>query len=133
MRSGNLVIRNSSFQENGAQGGESGGTPATDGIGKGGAIFALNTLTNSNGNNNQMPPELPRVIGCENLFLANTVDPPPPNTDTDNADTFGTSRAALIAPCPPPAGVPVLGGVGKWLLAALLALGGVFGLAKRRH
>ena len=126
------MLRFNTFDENGAFGGESGGGGATDGIGKGGAIFALNDLNaNTNGNNRGMPESLPNIIGCANEFEDNFVQPAPPGTDTDNVDTFGTSRVALIGPCPPPDSVPAVGGPGMWLLGALLTLAGWLGLKRR--
>jgi hypothetical protein len=72
------------------------------------------------------------VTGCENEFVDNTVVPAPPGTDTDNVDTFGTSRSELLQACRPPTSVPVVGQVGVWLLSALLTLAGLFGLKRRR-
>jgi hypothetical protein len=133
VRSGNVSIRNSTFGNNLVAGGENGGTPAVDGLAKGGAIFALDDLeANANGNDRGMPASLPRVTGCNNEFFQNTVTPFPPGTDTDNSDTFGVSRERLTADCSESEPVPVVGTFGMWLLGTLLAALGLFGLKRRR-
>jgi hypothetical protein len=127
-------IRDSRFENNSVEGGESGGSTATDGLAKGGAIFALHDLdANANGNERGMPAFLPEVTGCGNEFFENSVTPSPAGTDTDNNDTFGTSRADLVEPCPVVEAVPVIGGNGSWLLSALLAVAGFFGLKSLTH
>lgn len=95
IRTGSLTIQSSSFESNSAAGGEGGG-----GQGLGGAIFALHTLSNANGNNQGMPLALPTVEGCDVTFSFNDAVNEGVS-DTDNSDTFGTSRDGLTEPCPP--------------------------------
>jgi hypothetical protein len=62
---------------------------------KGGAIFALASLTPSNGNAQGYPASLPTVTGC-NVTFSDSVAASAASTDTDNIDTYGASRAGLI-------------------------------------
>ncbi|NEZ04938.1 hypothetical protein G4Y73_12340 [Wenzhouxiangella sp. XN201] len=95
IRTGSLTIQNTTFESNLAAGGEGGG-----GQGLGGAIFALHTLSNANGNNQGMPLALPTVEGCDVTFSFNDAGNAGVS-DTDNSDTFGTSRDDLDETCPP--------------------------------
>jgi hypothetical protein len=129
VRSGHVNVENSLFGGNSAVGGDN--TLEAGGLGKGGAIFAIHDLdANENVNNQGMPAALPEVTGCGNQFIENATVPPVPGTDTDNADTFGTSRAELVELCPDQT-VPVAGGLGKWLLGLLLTSVAWLGLRRR--
>jgi hypothetical protein len=92
IRSGTLDLINASFTNNSATSG-SGGTGAS--TAKGGAIFALASLTPSNGNAQGYPDSLPTVVGCNVVFSGSTAASAAV-TDTDNVDTYGVSRAGLI-------------------------------------
>ena len=94
VRTGTVAIRRTIFQNNMAAGGSGGNI----GAGKGGAIFALDALTSPNGNDSGYPAALPVVAGCDITFATNSASTQL-GTDTDNHDTYGVSRAALIAPC----------------------------------
>lgn len=61
IRSGALTLVNSDFTGNSAVGGVSPRNPQGVGMGYGGAIFALHTTSNSNGNQAGMPTVLPEV------------------------------------------------------------------------
>jgi hypothetical protein len=96
IRSGNLNLQNTAFLANTATRGTS--TTGNPSFGKGGAVFALHILSETNGNNQGMPTALPRVTGCGNYF------PPPGTLNTasdagtssrDNADTFGVDKSGL--------------------------------------
>ncbi len=92
IRSGTLDVHNSTFQSNSAGGGANGGQ------GKGGAIAALVTLDNGNGNNQGMPTTLPRVSGCANAFAGDSAS----NAGSlarDNADSFGADATGLQLAC----------------------------------
>jgi len=96
LRSGVLDVSASSFVSNGAQRGIT--LDGVAGTGKGGALFALSSLTNSNGNNAGMPASLPFVFGCGNTFDSSAASDAG-NVDDDNADVFGTDRVALTSLC----------------------------------
>jgi hypothetical protein len=133
VRSGTVQFLSNGFDENSAIGGQ-GPNEAGEGLGKGGAIFAMTAMTtNANGNDQGMPEQLPVISGCGNEFNNSLApDADGDGNDVDNPDTFGTSRAELIDACQSPAeAVPVVGGLGKWLLAAVLSLIGLFGLRRR--
>jgi hypothetical protein len=68
------------------------------GLAKGGALFALDTLVPANANARGYPIALPTVTGCAVSFDTNGAANAA-QSDTDNADTYGTSRAALMLPC----------------------------------
>jgi hypothetical protein len=95
IRSGQLDVVATSFNNNSSAIGTSTGFPGTA---KGGAVFALNILHNANGNDQGMPDKLPKVTGCENSFSGNSATDAA-STDLDNASTFGTSRLALTQSC----------------------------------
>jgi hypothetical protein len=89
IRTGTLDLVNTSFSLSSAISGANGTGPA---FAKGGAIFALASLTPSNGNAQGYPASLPIVTGC-NVSFSDSVAASAASTDTDNADTYGTSRA----------------------------------------
>ena len=92
IRSGTLVLSDVSFTSSSATSGSGGTGPA---FAKGGAIFALSSLTPANGNAQGYPAVLPTVAGCYVTFSGSTAASAA-DTDTDNVDTYGTSRAGLI-------------------------------------
>jgi len=92
IRTGTLDIRDSSFTLSSAASGAAGTGPA---FAKGGAIFALASLTPSNGNAQGYPASLPIVTGC-NVSFSGSVAASAASTDTDNVDTYGASRAGLV-------------------------------------
>jgi hypothetical protein len=95
IRTGTLDIKDTSFTLSSATSGTGiGGTgPAFT---KGGAIFALASLTSAN--TQGYPASLPTVTGC-NVSFSDSVAASAAGTDTDNVDTYGTSRAGLIDSC----------------------------------
>ena len=94
IRTGTLDLVNTSFtQSTAANGPASGG--AGPALAKGGAVFALASLTPANGNKQGYPDELPTVTGC-NVVFNGSVAASAADTDTDNVDTYGVSRAGLI-------------------------------------
>jgi hypothetical protein len=95
IRSGQLDLVASSFNNNTSAIGSSSGYPGTA---KGGAVFALNILHNAGGNDQGMPAKLPKVTGCANTFSGNTATNAG-GTDVDNAATSGVSRQALVQSC----------------------------------
>jgi hypothetical protein len=78
----------------------SGGTSAgaQAGKAKGGAVFAINTLLNSNGNEHGMPDALPVVTGCANSF-GNSVAADAGSANNDNVDVYGADRLGLTLSC----------------------------------
>ncbi|MEG4225653.1 MULTISPECIES: DUF4347 domain-containing protein, partial [unclassified Microcoleus] len=99
IRQGALTLNNTAFTNNTA----TGGTGASPGQGKGGAIFAMQSLTNANGNNQGMPTALPIVtsFGLGATFTSNTAanqaGTPAATTSAngvgnnqDNNDVYGT-------------------------------------------
>lgn len=95
IRSGELRLIGNAFDGNSAATRPS---ISNRGLAKGGAVFALHVLHNANGNDQGMPPVLPRVSGCANSF-ASSVAGDAAGTDTDNASTFGASAENLTASC----------------------------------
>ncbi len=92
IRTGTLDLVNTSFTLSSATSGAGGTGPASA---KGGAIFALASLTPSNANAQGYPASLPTVTGCYVSFDS-SVAASAAGTDIDNVDTYGTSRAGLI-------------------------------------
>ena len=97
IRQGTLILNNATFIGNTA----TGGTGNNPGQGKGGAIFAMQSLSNTNGNNQGMPTALPTVISLGATFTDNTAanQTGTPATTTpangignsqDNNDVYGT-------------------------------------------
>jgi len=96
VRAGTLHLSGSAFVSNGVLHGASAvGNP---GLAKGGALFALNQLTNANGNNQGMPATLPKVDGCGNTF-ATSVAGDAGTSNGDNVDVFGADRLGLTLGC----------------------------------
>jgi Ca2+-binding RTX toxin-like protein len=105
VRSGSLTLNTVTFNNNQATGGTGEGSIPNieDGQGLGGAIFVLNTTTNSNGNNQGMPTVLPTVTASNVTFFGNNAANATGNTGSNgvgegqnNDDVFGT--IALGAP-----------------------------------
>ena len=96
IRSGSLTLTNSTFTNNTA----TGGTGVSNGQGLGGAIFAMKSTTNTNGNNTGMPTVLPTVTLNSVQFSNNDADNANDNipsgtitsgTDLNNNDVFGNT------------------------------------------
>ncbi len=105
IRLGELSVLNSSFNSNTAQG----GTGTNNGQGLGGAIFALDTTTNSNSNNQGMPSSLPTVALTDVTFSGNSaandlggLTPASITSGTilNNDDLFGNRIARTGGPRP---------------------------------
>jgi len=97
IRQGTLILNNTTFIGNTA----TGGTGNNPGQGKGGVIFAMRSLTNTNGNNQGMPTALPNVMSFGATFTGNTAanqaGTPAATTSAngvgnnqDNNDVYGT-------------------------------------------
>ncbi|MEG4622018.1 DUF4347 domain-containing protein, partial [Microcoleus sp. M2_D2] len=97
IRTGSLTLNNATFTGNAAVR----GTGANPGQAKGGAIFAMRSLTNTNGNNQGMPAALPTIISRGATFTGNTAvnqaGVPGANTPAngigntqDNNDVYGS-------------------------------------------
>jgi len=96
VRSGHLDVTNTEFDSNVAARGVG---PGGNGQAKGGAIFALNSLANTNGNSQGMPLVLPRVTGCNVTFVLSNVAADAGTSNRDNADVFGADRTGLTLEC----------------------------------
>jgi hypothetical protein len=92
IRTGTLDIKDTTFISSTATSGTGGTGPA---FANGGAIFALASLTPSNGNAQGYPASLPTVTGC-NVSFDSSIAASAAGTDNDNVDTYGTSRAGLV-------------------------------------
>ncbi|WP_254175619.1 DUF4347 domain-containing protein [Planktothrix agardhii] len=106
IRQGSLTLNNATFSNNTATGGNGARTSPSSsetnpGQGKGGAIFAMTSLTNTNGNNQGMPTALPTVTSLGATFTGNNAgnqaNTPAANTpangqgsNQDNKDVYGT-------------------------------------------
>jgi len=97
IRSGHLDVQNSAFTSNTARGGGANAN-ANPGLGKGGAIFAVHILANTNPDDQGMPTSLPTVTGCTNTFSLSSASNAG-TTSRDNADTFGADQVGLMLPC----------------------------------
>ncbi len=86
IRTGSLSLTNSRFINNSTTGGTASGR---NGSALGGAIFALNSLTNSNGNNGGFPSTLPTVTGT-GLFAQGNTASGNDGSGLNNANAFGT-------------------------------------------
>lgn len=96
VRAGHVTIGNSKFYGNAATGGT--GLVGFSGVGKGGAIAAIPSIDNGNGNNQGMPTALPSIAGCANAFSENGSGSAG-STSRDNVDTFGVDRTGLTLTC----------------------------------
>ncbi|MBX9255021.1 cadherin-like domain-containing protein [Desmonostoc muscorum CCALA 125] len=101
IRSGALTLKNTTFTGNTATGGaavaEVPGTVVNPGLGKGGAIFIMQSTTNTNGNNQGMPTVLPTVNYVENSPSYSTNSAAnDAGTVTDNDDIYGTINVASL-------------------------------------
>ncbi|MBD2636851.1 hypothetical protein H6G52_15900 [Limnothrix sp. FACHB-881] len=104
IRTGSLTISNSTFTSNTA----TGGTGVNPGQGLGGAIFAMKSTTNSNGNNQGMPGSKPAVTLNNVTFTGssaanNSVAGAAPlsitsGTNQDNEDLFGDTITRTSQP-----------------------------------
>ncbi|WP_302183118.1 DUF4347 domain-containing protein [Planktothrix agardhii] len=146
IRQGSLTLNNATFSNNTATGGNgarndiSGET--NPGQGKGGAIFAMTSLTNTNGNNQGMPTALPTVTSLGATFTGNNAgnqaNTPAANTpangqgsNQDNKDVYGTillntapvlaDTVVTLTPILEDADVPT-GAVGN-LISSIAAIG----------
>ncbi|PHJ56763.1 hypothetical protein VF14_32475 [Nostoc linckia z18] len=100
IRSGALTLKNTTFTGNTATGGAAVAQPGTvvnPGLGKGGAIFIMQSTTNTNGNNQGMPTVLPIVNYVENSpsYSANSAANDA-GTAIDNDDIYGTINIASL-------------------------------------
>ncbi|NER35145.1 MAG: DUF4347 domain-containing protein [Oscillatoria sp. SIO1A7] len=84
IRSGSLTLKNATFTNNST----TGGTGFQNGQGKGGAIFIMQSTTNSNGNNQGMPATIP-VVNATATFSGNAAADDA-GSATDNDDVFGS-------------------------------------------
>jgi hypothetical protein len=95
IRSGSLTLTNTTLTNNSATGGNigapNGNFNATNGLGLGGAIFVMNTTTNTNGNNQGMPTTLPIVASQNTTIYGN-------NTATDDPTTNNVYGPILERP-----------------------------------
>lgn len=106
IRSGSLELSNVTFDGNST----TGGTGNENGLGLGGAIFAMNTKTNSNGNNQGMPQTLPNIVFADMIgFSGNTADDATgttplgtiaSGTEVNNTDLFGNTFSGTIGATP---------------------------------
>ncbi|MEG5257873.1 DUF4347 domain-containing protein, partial [Microcoleus sp. A2-D3] len=103
IRQGSLTLNNATFSTNNA----TGGTSQATGQAKGGAIFAMTSLTQTNGNNQGMPTALPIVTSSGAIFTGNTAanqaSTPGANTPAnglglsqDNNDVYGNINTAPV-------------------------------------
>ena len=97
IRSGHLDIQSSALNNNTAMGGGANAN-ANPGLGKGGAIFAVHILADTNGNDQGMPTTLPTVSGCANTFSGSSASSAGA-TSRDNPDTFGADQGGLTLAC----------------------------------
>ncbi|MDS1344785.1 DUF4347 domain-containing protein [Planktothrix agardhii] len=147
IRQGSLTLNNATFSNNTATGGngartDSSSSETNPGQGKGGAIFAMTSLTNSNGNNQGMPTALPTVTSLGATFTGNNAgnqaNTPAANTpangqgsNQDNKDVYGTillntapvlaDTVVTLTPILEDADVPT-GAVGN-LISSIAAIG----------
>ncbi|WP_301555214.1 DUF4347 domain-containing protein [Planktothrix agardhii] len=147
IRQGSLTLNNATFSNNTATGGNGARTSPSSsetnpGQGKGGAIFAMTSLTNTNGNNQGMPTALPTVTSLGATFTGNNAgnqaNTPAANTpangqgsNQDNKDVYGTillntapvlaDTVVTLTPILEDADVPT-GAVGN-LISSIAAIG----------
>ncbi len=98
IRQGTVTLDTVNFTNNTA-------TPSGFGspLGKGGAIFVMNTTTNTNGNNQEMPTALPQVSARAVTFTGSNATNAVGNASTkgvgtnqDNRDVYGTIQALAL-------------------------------------
>ncbi|WP_320076503.1 DUF4347 domain-containing protein [Planktothrix agardhii] len=147
IRQGSLTLNNATFSNNTATGGNGARTSPSSsetnpGQGKGGAIFAMTSLTNTNGNDQGMPTALPTVTSLGATFTGNNAgnqaNTPAANTpangqgsNQDNKDVYGTillntapvlaDTVVTLTPILEDADVPT-GAVGN-LISSIAAIG----------
>ena len=95
VRSGHVNLTNTTFSFNGVVRGAGG---AFNSLGKGGAIFVLSSLSNTNGNDQGMPTALPLVTGCAVSFSNNHATDAG-TSSRDNADVYGVDSVVLGLAC----------------------------------
>ena len=95
VRTGHVVVTNTQFQGNSTLHGTG---PGGNGLAKGGAIFAVNSVANTNGNDQGMPAVPARVTGCAVTFGSNGASDAG-TSNGDNPDTYGVDRAGLTLAC----------------------------------
>ncbi|MBD2565199.1 MULTISPECIES: Ig-like domain-containing protein [Nostoc] len=86
VRTGSLTLNNTSFTSNTA----TGGTGFNPGQGLGGAIFIMQSTTNTNGNNQGMPTVLPTVTSVGNPTFSGNSAANDAGTATNNDNVYGT-------------------------------------------
>jgi FG-GAP-like repeat/FG-GAP repeat len=92
IRSGSLNLTNTTLTNNIAIGGAS--ANGGEGKGLGGGIFAMNSLTNTNGNNQGMPTILPKVTSINTTYAQNSA-----YNDSTTENTYGSITLA-VTPSP---------------------------------
>ncbi|MEH2128216.1 Ig-like domain-containing protein [Nostoc sp.] len=96
VRSGSLTLNNTSFTNNTA----TGGTGLNSGQGLGGAIFIMQSLTNTNGNNQGMPTVLPTVNSVGNPTFSGNNAANDAGTPTNNDNIYGTINISVTNNAP---------------------------------
>lgn len=91
IRSGQVTIKGSSFNNNTADGGTAAGL--------GGAVFVLHDLGNQNGNHQGMPDQLPDVEICDVQFNNNLASTSAGTSDNNN-DWFDQGSRITMTECP---------------------------------
>ncbi len=113
IRSGELDLNNVTFENNSTLR----QTPAVEALG--GALFVMHTSSNTNGNDQGMPAQLPNVTGCGVSFINNSAASSP-GTSNNNNDFFDLADrivpdngVSLSDPCVIPEREIVLTGNGE--------------------
>ncbi|WP_158680283.1 calcium-binding protein [Nostoc sp. 'Lobaria pulmonaria (5183) cyanobiont'] len=88
VRSGSLTLSKTSFTNNTATGGTA--SESNSGLGLGGGIFIIQSLTNTNGNNQGMPTVLPTVTAVNNPTFSGNRAANDAGTSTNNDNVYGT-------------------------------------------
>ncbi|WP_445173972.1 calcium-binding protein [Microcoleus sp.] len=86
-RSGSLTLNNTSFTNNTA----TGGTGDSPGLGLGGAIFIMQSTTNTNGNNQGMPTVITTVTAVNNPTFSGNSATDDAGAPTNNDNNYGIS------------------------------------------